>query len=146
MAERTGLGNPGQNGFASINEKAVVSRAGWIIGRNGGKIVCRGHTHREFGGHHGPGTAGVEGSGPGGGGGHPAHGIVAAPFRDPGSAAELPQVQREPAAGGFFAAFAVYNLHLTKNLHPTTIVAHFTLVGSIIIFFVMMPSLTTIFE
>ena len=48
--------------------------------------------------------------------------------------------------GGFFAAFAVYNLHLTKNLHPTTIVAHFTLIGSVMVFFVMLPSLSSIFE
>ncbi|MDP1678123.1 MAG: DMT family transporter [Bacteroidota bacterium] len=40
-----------------------------------------------------------------------------------------------------FAAIAVYNLHRTKHLHPTTVVAHFTGVASVITFFVMIPSL-----
>ncbi len=40
-----------------------------------------------------------------------------------------------------FAAIAVYNLHRTKDLHPTTVVAHFTGVASIITFIVMIPSL-----
>lgn len=40
-----------------------------------------------------------------------------------------------------FAAVAVYNLHRVKNVHPTTIVAHFTGVASIITFAVMIPSL-----
>lgn len=48
--------------------------------------------------------------------------------------------------GAFFASVAVYNLHLTKNLHPTTIVAHFTLVASIITFFVMLPNVHTLFD
>lgn len=48
--------------------------------------------------------------------------------------------------GACFAAVAVYNLHLIKNVHPTTIVAHFTLVASIITFVTMSPSLPTLFE
>lgn len=48
--------------------------------------------------------------------------------------------------GALFASVAVYNLHRTKNVHPTTIVAHFTLVASIITFVAMIPSLHTLFE
>lgn len=48
--------------------------------------------------------------------------------------------------GAFFASVAVYNLHLTKNVHPTTVVAHFTLVASLITFTVMLPSIPTVFE
>ncbi|MBW7886832.1 MAG: DMT family transporter [Bacteroidetes bacterium] len=48
--------------------------------------------------------------------------------------------------GAFFASVAVYNLHLIKNLHPTTIVAHFTFVASIISFIVMIPSAHTLFD
>ncbi|MDD8018147.1 MAG: DMT family transporter [Bacteroidota bacterium] len=48
--------------------------------------------------------------------------------------------------GAFFASVAVYNLHLTKDLHPTTVVAHFTLVASILTFIVMIPTLHTVFE
>jgi drug/metabolite transporter (DMT)-like permease len=48
--------------------------------------------------------------------------------------------------GAFFASVAVYNLHLTKNVHPTTIVAHFTLVASMITFVVMIPSIPSLFE
>jgi len=48
--------------------------------------------------------------------------------------------------GACFAAVAVYNLHLIKNLHPTTIVAHFTLVASIITFATVIPSIPTLFE
>lgn len=48
--------------------------------------------------------------------------------------------------GAFFASVAVYNLHLTKNVHPTTIVAHFTLVASMITFVVMIPSVPSLFE
>lgn len=48
--------------------------------------------------------------------------------------------------GAFFASVAVYNLHLIKNMHPTTIVAHFTFVASIIAFVVSIPSLHTLFE
>jgi drug/metabolite transporter (DMT)-like permease len=40
-----------------------------------------------------------------------------------------------------FAAIAVYNLHRTKGIHPTTVVAHFTGVASLITFAVMIPSL-----
>lgn len=45
-----------------------------------------------------------------------------------------------------FAAVAVYNLHRTKNLHPTTIVAHFTGVASVITFIVLIPSLPHLFD
>ena len=45
-----------------------------------------------------------------------------------------------------FAAIAVYNLHRTKNLHPTTIVAHFTGVASVITFIVLIPSLPHLFD
>lgn len=34
--------------------------------------------------------------------------------------------------GGFFGAIAVYNLHLVKKIHPTTIVAHFSMIASIV--------------
>ncbi len=44
------------------------------------------------------------------------------------------------------AAIAVYNLHRTKNVHPTTIVAHFTGVASLITFVVMIPSLPHLFD
>lgn len=40
-----------------------------------------------------------------------------------------------------FAAIAVYNLHRIKDLHPTTVVAHFTGVASLITFMVMIPAL-----
>jgi len=33
--------------------------------------------------------------------------------------------------GAFFGAIAVYNLHLVKKIHPTTIVAHFSMIASI---------------
>lgn len=36
--------------------------------------------------------------------------------------------------GALFAAIAVYNLHLLKKIHPTTIVAHFSLVASTVSF------------
>ncbi len=49
-------------------------------------------------------------------------------------------------SGAFFASIAMYNLHRTKNIHPTTVVAHFTLVASIITFFVMLPKLGTLFN
>lgn len=49
-------------------------------------------------------------------------------------------------AQAFFAAVAVYNLHRTKHLHPTTVVAHFTGVASVVTFVVMLPSLSTIFD
>ncbi|KAB2922044.1 MAG: DMT family transporter [Bacteroidetes bacterium] len=45
-----------------------------------------------------------------------------------------------------FAAVAVYNLHRTKNLHPTTVVAHFTGVASVVTFAVMLPSLPQLLE
>lgn len=45
-----------------------------------------------------------------------------------------------------FAAIAVYNLHRTKGLHPTTVVAHFTGVASVITFLVMIPSLAMIVD
>jgi drug/metabolite transporter (DMT)-like permease len=45
-----------------------------------------------------------------------------------------------------FAAVAVYNLHRVKNIHPTTIVAHFTGVASIITFVVLIPSLPHLFD
>ena len=45
-----------------------------------------------------------------------------------------------------FAAIAVYNLHRIKNLHPTTVVAHFTGVASIITFVVLIPSLPHLFD
>ncbi len=48
--------------------------------------------------------------------------------------------------GALFASVAVYNLHLTKNVHPTTIVAHFTLVASIITFAAIVPTLPMLFE
>jgi drug/metabolite transporter (DMT)-like permease len=44
-------------------------------------------------------------------------------------------------AGAFFGAVAVYNLHLIKNLHPTTIVAHFSMTASIVTFAALVPSL-----
>ncbi len=45
-----------------------------------------------------------------------------------------------------FAAIAVYNLHRTKNLHPTTVIAHFTGVASVITFVVMIPSLPMLID
>lgn len=45
-----------------------------------------------------------------------------------------------------FAAIAVYNLHRTKGLHPTTVVAHFTGVASVITFIVLIPSLPHLFD
>ena len=45
-----------------------------------------------------------------------------------------------------FAAVAVYNLHLTKGLHPTTVVAHFTGVASVITFIALIPSLPHLFD
>ena len=42
--------------------------------------------------------------------------------------------------GGFFGAIAVYNLHLVKKIHPTTIVAHFSMVASIASFLAMLLS------
>ncbi len=45
-----------------------------------------------------------------------------------------------------FAAIAVYNLHRIKNIHPTTIVAHFTGVASIITFIVLIPSLPELMD
>lgn len=45
-----------------------------------------------------------------------------------------------------FAAIAVYNLHRIKNLHPTTVVAHFTGVASAITFIVLIPSLPHLFD
>jgi drug/metabolite transporter (DMT)-like permease len=45
-----------------------------------------------------------------------------------------------------FAAIAVYNLHRTKNLHPTTVVAHFTGVASLVTFLVMVPSLSMMLD
>lgn len=49
-------------------------------------------------------------------------------------------------AQALFAAIAVYNLHRTKDLHPTTVVAHFTGVASVVTFFVMLPSLATLLD
>lgn len=43
--------------------------------------------------------------------------------------------------GALFGAIAFYNLHLVKDIHPTTIVAHFSLIASIACFLVMVPSL-----
>ncbi|NUN70075.1 MAG: DMT family transporter [Bacteroidetes bacterium] len=45
-----------------------------------------------------------------------------------------------------FAAIAVYNLHRTKGIHPTTVVAHFTGVASVITFVVMLPSLPELMD
>ena len=45
-----------------------------------------------------------------------------------------------------FAAIAVYNLHRIKNLHPTTIVAHFMGVASVVTFFAMIPTLPTVLD
>ncbi len=42
--------------------------------------------------------------------------------------------------GAFFGAIAVYNLHLVKKIHPTTIVAHFSMVASIASFLAMLLS------
>jgi drug/metabolite transporter (DMT)-like permease len=42
--------------------------------------------------------------------------------------------------GGFFGAIAVYNLHLLKKIHPTTIVAHFSMIASIASFLAMLLS------
>ena len=42
--------------------------------------------------------------------------------------------------GGFFGAIAVYNLHLVKKIHPTTIVAHFSMIASIASFLAMLLS------
>jgi drug/metabolite transporter (DMT)-like permease len=49
-------------------------------------------------------------------------------------------------AQAFFAAVAVYNLHRTKHLHPTTVVAHFTGVASVVTFLVVIPSLPMIMD
>ncbi len=40
-----------------------------------------------------------------------------------------------------FAAIAFYNLHLIKNIHPTTIVAHFSMTASLFTFAAFLPSL-----
>ena len=42
--------------------------------------------------------------------------------------------------GALFGAIAVYNLHLVKKIHPTTIVAHFSLVASTVSFLVLVLS------
>ena len=42
--------------------------------------------------------------------------------------------------GGLFGAIAVYNLHLVKKIHPTTIVAHFSMIASIASFLAMLLS------
>ncbi|MHC1727012.1 MAG: DMT family transporter [Syntrophobacteraceae bacterium] len=42
--------------------------------------------------------------------------------------------------GALFGAIAVYNLHLVKKIHPTTIVAHFSLIASIASFIAMVLS------
>lgn len=42
--------------------------------------------------------------------------------------------------GALFAAIAVYNLHLLKKIHPTTIVAHFSLVASTVSFLALVLS------
>jgi len=42
--------------------------------------------------------------------------------------------------GAFFAAIAVYNLHLVKKIHSTTIVAHFSMIASIVSFLAMLLS------
>jgi len=39
----------------------------------------------------------------------------------------------------FFASIALYSLYLVKGVHSTTIVAHYSLVGSILTFIVMLP-------
>lgn len=44
------------------------------------------------------------------------------------------------------AAIAVYNLHRVKNVHPTTIVAHFTGVASIITGLVLLPALPSLLD
>lgn len=48
--------------------------------------------------------------------------------------------------GAFFASIAVYNLHLIEGVHPTTIVAHFSLVASLATFVAMLPSLHSVIE
>lgn len=45
--------------------------------------------------------------------------------------------------GAFFGAIAVYNIHLLKMLHPTTIVAHFSLIASVVSFFAMVATFGT---
>jgi drug/metabolite transporter (DMT)-like permease len=42
--------------------------------------------------------------------------------------------------GALFGAIAVYNLHLVKKIHPTTIVAHFSMIASIASFLAMLLS------
>lgn len=42
--------------------------------------------------------------------------------------------------GALFGAIAVYNLHLVKKLHPTTIVAHFSMIASTVSFIAMLLS------
>ncbi len=42
--------------------------------------------------------------------------------------------------GAFFGSIAVYNLHLVKKIHPTTIVAHFSMIASIASFLAMLLS------
>lgn len=49
-------------------------------------------------------------------------------------------------AQALFAAIAVYNLHRTKHLHPTTVVAHFTGVATVVTFIVMLPSLSMLLD
>lgn len=44
------------------------------------------------------------------------------------------------------ASIAVYNLHRIKNIHPTTIVAHFMGVASVITFVTMIPSLPVLLD
>lgn len=59
---------------------------------------------------------------------------------------QQPQFQQANVAimaglgGGLFGAIAVYNLHLVKKIHPTTIVAHFSMVASIASFLAMWVS------
>lgn len=42
--------------------------------------------------------------------------------------------------GALFSAIAVYNLHLVKKIHPTTIVVHFSMVSSIAYFLALVVS------
>jgi drug/metabolite transporter (DMT)-like permease len=59
---------------------------------------------------------------------------------------QQPQFQQASVAilaglgGALFGAIALYNIHLLKGIHPTTIVAHFSMIASVASFFAMMLS------
>lgn len=56
---------------------------------------------------------------------------------------QQPQFQQSSIAimvglgGALFGAIAVYNIHLLSKIHPTTIVAHFSMIASVISFLAM---------